>query len=181
MTSALRRHAARLLLASLVLVSVACEQTDPLPPVTEAADAFFAAWAAGDVEEMNASFDATSAAEWSPGRLKDLFERTERQAALVGLQIERAQGPDPSLPAETGCDEDGPPPQEQIPYTITFDSEEVPSFQLGPGTLPLAFDCESRSWKTHWTRALLWPGVPDATGFQLQHRWQKRGHRKSVV
>lgn len=155
--------------ASLALLMSACTADDVLgdgkPSASEAAAGFGRAWANEDFETMRASFDETSAARWSAGRLERLFDAALESGSISDMTV--------SLERLYGDEE-----REEVAEfsaSIGYTSDVLVDEVILSGPLEMRFSEESDAWQVTWERDLLWPGFQGARAFAIKTEFPRRG------
>lgn len=162
----------RVVLACL-LVATACTsgeddaEGESLPSLRDAAVALVQAWEDRSAPELqDVALDPASV-----DRFLRWTRRAEGRARITSLEVGLGEVPQPS-PPPAGSPSPGAP-EGRVPYAITWTSEAstVPVRLEGVAT----FSLHDGRWKVPLERALLWPGIADAHGFEVEQHWPRRG------
>lgn len=156
--------------AATVLFSGACTSGDPelpsIPSATEVADDLLSAWEQRDAKGLE-EYARPLEVRGLLAAIEDAFV----DGAIISMEVETTGRivqptpvePSPSAPATTS-----------VPFTITWSSEASATPASFDGEIPLEYDFDSRRWSATLERGSLWPGRPDAHGFDVTYRWLKR-------
>lgn len=164
------RAAALVVVLSLTCFACTSDEPDPLPSAAEAADAFVAAWNERDYDAMAELF--APSATWTAARAKRIVERALEDGDVTSFEVVRKGSVDQPAPEATASPS---PVEEAVDYSVTYESDAARRPVELEGTFTLAYDEVDRAWGARWERALLWPGMDGAAGFDVRYEWPARG------
>jgi penicillin-binding protein A len=167
----LARRLASFVVVSLLLAGCTGDDAPPPLPSTEAlADDFIDAWNARDYDGMADLF--APSATWTAARARRVVESALAGGDIAGFEVARAGEVAQPRPEATAT---AAPLEEEVDYTITYESEAArAAFEL-EGAFTVAYDDDDRTWGVRWDRSLLWPGVDGAAAFEVSYRSLPRG------
>ncbi len=161
-----------------VLAFSACTSEDPpvpLAPSTRAADAFIDAWNSADGDAMAEMFIAEDAADWET-RLDRWLRKRSEEGEITGVTVTRTSTPVQPSPKPTS-DEGELPDYDpvEVGYSIHYESEATTQTVALSGSFEMAYEPEDDRWLIDWDPGLMWPGMPDASRFEVSTEWPRRG------
>lgn len=154
----------------MVLVVTSCTGGDDLPDVpsaTRAAEELLVAWENRDADDLETYDDTADVAAFL-----DSIDEALEAGDIDGFELEMTEpvvqptppGPSPTAPATT-----------TVEYTISYSSSAAMEEIDFDGETILSYDYDTKSWSADLGPALLWPGEPNAGGFDVRSRWLRRG------
>jgi hypothetical protein len=165
------RLVSALLCGALLLGACTSEdEPQPLASAAAAADEFVSAWNERDYDAMAELF--APSATWTAARARRVVEDVLGGGDVESFTVERQGSVAQPGPGATAT---AAPVEEDVDYTITYESEAAHVPVELSGAFTLAYDEDDREWGVRWDRSLLIPGIDGARGFDVSYRWLERG------